>query len=193
MIFIESVMVDEGVLEADFHCNIKKCKGACCVEGDFGAPLEQSELEVVESIGEQIKQMLPQESKEIISGSSSVHYFSKEKMWGTALRSDGSCVFAIKDSVGIVHCGMEQAYYQGKTTFKKPVSCELYPIRVEHNEENGLTTLLYDQWDICQPACTYGERRSVKVFEFLERALIRKFGEEFYRRLKAYAQQRNRK
>ncbi len=191
MIFIESVLVDEAILGVDFHCNIKRCKGACCVEGDFGAPLEEDEIAIVEEIGEQIKDMLPKESREIIKNKSSSYYYEKEKFWGTSLRKNGACIFAVEDKMGIVHCAMEQAYYQGKTSFKKPVSCELYPIRVEKNKENGLQTLVYDEWSICSPACEYGKNRNVKVFEFLERALIRKFGQEFFDKLKAYAEARN--
>ena len=188
MILIQEILVSETVIQEDFACNLSACKGACCVEGDYGAPLTDKEVVILGQMLEEIFPYLPPKSREVIRNNG----FSKPQEEGdgveTELMADGACVFMGRDELGITYCGIEKAYYAGDITFKKPVSCHLYPIRVNKNKFTGFEAMNYDQWDICSPACTNGKKKGVKVFEFAKDAIIRKYGEAFYEELSAAAE-----
>ena len=112
--------------------------------------------------------------------------YSKEPFKGTELMEDGACVFMTKNELGISSCAFEQAYYEGKTDFKKPISCHLYPIRRTVNDVQGFEALNYDEWDICQAACAQGEKEQIPLYQFAKDSLIRLYGEEFFNILDQY-------
>lgn len=188
MIIIENALVSEDVLEKNFICDIDKCKGACCIEGDAGAPLNQDELEIIKSQFENIKPYL---SEAALLDIEKRGFYEKDKDGDlvTTCQPDGLCNFATIDKQGILACGMEQAYLDGKTTYKKPISCHLYPIRI--SQVGQYEALNYHRWDICKAACALGEQHKTPVYAFLKDALVRKFGEEWYKTLDEIAKDWN--
>ncbi len=185
MIIIQEKIVSTQLFKKSFICNLSKCKGACCWEGDFGAPLEQDEIEAIRDSYEVIKEYLPAANREYIDTNGLTVYYKGMDAEGTMLMPDNSCVFMNKDHNGIAVCGIEQAHRDGKTEFKKPISCHLYPIRVSKNEKTNFEALNYDVWDICSPACQLGEEMKMPVYQFLKEAIIRKYGEAFYEEMDA--------
>lgn len=182
MFLIEDVLINEEVYQKNFICNIQKCKGACCWEGDYGAPLEENEIDILEKEYESIKPYLDEEGIDHIDKHGIYEYIKDLKKNATTLLSDGRCAFLNIDN-GIAKCGIEKAHEAGKSSLKKPISCHLYPIRIENNNENGFEVLKYDQWDICSAACDLGNENQVRIYQFLKEALIRKYGIDFYNQL----------
>ncbi len=166
--------------EEHFVCDLAKCKGACCVEGDLGAPLEEDELDKVEEAVEMVKEYLPKESLEVLEKEGG-YILDEEGDFSTTTINGRECVFAYRDEKDILKCSIEQAWKDGKTDFRKPVSCHLYPIRI--TKLHGYDALNYDQWEICSPACDLGEQLKVPVYKFLEEALVRKYGREWFDKL----------
>ena len=186
MLIIQEVLVSDAVVEEQFLCNLSACKGACCVEGDSGAPLEEEELQILEDIYNDVKPFLTEVGQATIEEKGKYQYYKEAEEMGTILQPDGACAFVIKEN-GITKCGIEKAYLEGKTDFKKPIPCHLYPIRVEAKEELEFQAMNYDKWDICSAACTLGKKEQLPVYRFLKEAIIRKYGEEFYEELDAAA------
>ena len=185
MLMIDNVLISDEVLESKFICALDKCKGACCYEGDFGAPLADGEKQILDAIYIKIKPYLNPESNAQIEQNGLYKYYREARSWGTSLMPDGACVFMTKDSNNIAACGIEKAYKDGVTDFQKPISCHLYPIRVKENKEQGFTAVNYDKWDICKAGCKLGESEKMPLYRFVKDALIRKFGIEFYMQLEA--------
>lgn len=185
MIIIQDVIVSEDVTEKHFVCNLQACKGACCWEGDWGAPLEKAELQTLEHIYEDIKPFLSQAGIDVIEKEGFFLYYDEPKEYGTPLLDNGACAYMTYNETGIAQCGIEQAHKAGKTDFKKPISCHLYPIRVKENPQQGFESLQYDDWEICSAACSLGKKEQVPVYEFVKEAIIRKYGNEFYEALDA--------
>lgn len=183
LIAIDNILVSDEVLEKKFICNLKKCKGACCKAGDFGAPLNQEEVDIVHEIYPKIKGYLTKEGIKRIEESGLTKKYRKDQFVGTNLLDDGSCVFLNTNELGILECMFEKSFNEGNSNFKKPISCHLYPIRVIENPEVQLTAVNYDEWEICAPACELGEKENVPLYQFLKEALIRKFGQSFYEQL----------
>jgi hypothetical protein len=181
MILIDNILISDEIIEEYFVCQVSLCKGACCWEGDYGAPLKTKEIEKITEIMDKIKPYLSEKSIESLRIDSFHKTYSETGFEGTKLHEDGSCVFMTKGEAGIAQCGFEQAYNDGKTDFKKPISCHLYPIRIK--EQAGIETMNYDRWDICSAACSAGKKQKLPLFKFSKDALIRKYGEEFYEAL----------
>jgi hypothetical protein len=180
MISIDKVLISDDLADEHFVCDLTKCKGACCVEGDVGAPLLQSELQILEQEYDNFKDYLQEEGKKNIE-EKGLYQQDEETEWVTPLMEDGACAYSIKDTNGTIHCGIEKAYLEGKTSFKKPISCHLYPARIK--ELSNYTAVNYDRWHICSPACSLGQELKVKVYQFLKEPLIRRFGEDFYQEM----------
>lgn len=187
MILIQDILISDDLIEEQFLCNLKACKGACCWEGDWGAPLEAEELQTLENIYEAVRPFLSEEGIAAIEQKGLFTWFDDPKQYGTSLQPNGACAFMIRDVNGIAKCGIEQAWLDGKTSFRKPISCHLYPVRVKKNEENGFEALNYDRWDICSAACELGKREKLPVYRFVREALIRRYGPDFYNELEAAA------
>ena len=188
MVIVDKVLISDAVLTADFACNISACKGACCWEGDFGAPLENAERELLESVYPEIKEVLSPEGREVIEQEGTSVYFKGNGKFGTPLLSNGACAYLTFEQGGVARCGIERAHEQGLTDFLKPVSCHLYPIRVERQSRTGYEVMNYDRWDICAAACQRGEQEKIPLYRFVREALVRRFGEEFYEQLEGAAQ-----
>ncbi len=177
LIEIEDKVVSTQIFERKFVCDLNACKGACCIEGDSGAPLTFEEISILEDDLESIKPYMRPEGVAAVE-KTGVFYMDQENDAVTTLINEKECAFVYLDDVGITKCSIEQAYKDGKTEFKKPISCHLYPIRVK--EFQGFTALNYSSWDICSPACACGEELNVPVYKFLKEPLIRAFGQVFF-------------
>jgi hypothetical protein len=174
---IKDKVVSTQIFEHKFICDLQACKGACCIAGDSGAPLTLDEISILENDIEAIKPYMRQEGIDVIK-SHGVFYMDQENDTVTSLVNEKECAFVYFDDQGITKCSIERAHKEGKTTFKKPISCHLYPIRVKQFE--NFTALNYSSWDICAPACACGEQLNVPVFRFLKEPLIRAFGPLFF-------------
>lgn len=185
MLLIQDKIVDRDILQQSFACQLDACKGACCWEGDFGAPLEDDEITTLDDDQDQIKAFLTDEGNQRIEAVGTHVYYEEDKMMGTPLLDNGACAFMTKNDDGIACCGIELAHSKGATKLKKPISCHLYPIRVEKDHLTNFEHLRYDRWDICSAACTNGQAQAIRVFEFAKDALVRKYGLEWYDELVA--------
>ena len=183
MIAIDNVLVSDLVVERQFVCDLLKCKGGCCEDGDAGAPLEKEELEILNSIYETVKPYLTKEGIRWIERHGR-YVYDREFGWVTPTIEGKMCVYGFRDENGVIKCGIEQAYRDGKLDFKKPISCHLYPIISERGKKNDYDRVNYEPREkLCNPACAFGKKLKVPVYEFLKEPLIRKYGEDFYNAL----------
>ncbi len=186
MFQLGNTLISEDILEQDFVCNLQACKGACCVEGEAGAPLEDSETATLDNIYEQVKPFLRPEGVAAIE-SQGTFIKGKDGEWETPLVENKECAYTIFSPQGIAKCGLEKAYEAGATSWNKPISCHLYPVRVK--EYSKLTAVNYHKWQICSPACKLGKSLQVPVYKFVKDALIRKFGKIWYKELETVARE----
>lgn len=183
MIAIDNVLVSDDVAQAQFVCDLIKCKGGCCEDGDAGAPLEKDELDIINDIYETVKPYLTEEGIRQIEKQGRYEY-NKDFGWVTPTIRGRMCVYGFKDSHGIIKCGIEQAYRDGKVKFKKPISCHLYPIIVNKGKKGDFDRVNYEPREkLCNPACVQGKKLKVPVYQFLKEPLIRQFGAAFYEAL----------
>lgn len=178
MIEHRGTLISEDLFEKRFVCDLNACKGACCEQGDSGAPITAEEAAEIAKHYEAIKPYMTARGKKAV-----------EKQGYSVVDMDGElvtplvaeyqeCAFAKKDKQGIWKCGIEQAYRNGEVPVHKPLSCHLYPIRVTKTKYHD--ALNYDTWAVCKPACTCGAKLDVPVFRFLKDPLIRAYGKEWY-------------
>lgn len=184
MILIEEILVSDEIFEEQFACNLSACKGACCWEGDYGAPLEDPEVHQLEALYPKIAPYMSPVGREIVEKEGVAIIYKDNNEFGTPLVANGPCAYMVVGNDGVAKCAIEAAYRDGAIDFLKPISCHLYPIRVMSNKKTGFEALNYDRWDICSAACTKGEREKISVFEFTREALIRKYGMAFYQEAK---------
>ena len=188
MLIIKNILVSDDLLEEQFMCNLNACKGACCWEGDWGAPLEQDELDILNKIYRTIKPYLGKEGRKVISEKGKYTFYEEPGEFGTPLLENGACAYMTYDLNGVAQCGIEKAYKDGVIDFRKPISCHLYPIRVNSEKDLHFEALNYDRWDICSAACEKGKEFKMPVFRFAKDAIIRKYGIDFYEELEAAAE-----
>ncbi|MBL7765312.1 MAG: DUF3109 family protein [Chitinophagaceae bacterium] len=185
MIIIDDILISDAIIQEEFICNLQKCKGGCCVDGDAGAPLAKDELKKIKQVYKIIQSELSEEAQAEIDRTGA---YTMEEEFGyvTPAINGGICVYGYTDDQGIVKCLIEKAYYEGRTDFKKPISCHLYPIRITKTET--YTALNYEPREsLCKPGCALGKEKGVKVYEFLKEPLIRKYGGAFYEALDTIA------
>lgn len=177
MIQIDDKVISIDIFEEHFICDLPKCHGSCCVEGESGAPLEDDEVKILEEIYPIIKSRLPEKSQKIIEERGTWEIDSDgDKV--TPINNGRECVYVYFDEKKVAKCAIEKANRDGLIDFKKPISCHLYPIRVTKYKD--FQALNYHQWPICAPARVLGKEVGLPMFKFLREALIRKFGEAFY-------------
>ncbi|MBC7886489.1 MAG: DUF3109 family protein [Ferruginibacter sp.] len=187
MIVIDNKLVSDEIISEQFVCDLNKCKGGCCVDGDAGAPLSKDELEKLNEVCEAVLPYLAEENQiELLKQGRYV--YDKEFGWVTPTIQSKVCVYGITDKNGIVKCGIEQAYNDGKVNWKKPISCHLFPIRVKLSRNKQTEYVNYEpREDLCSAACVLGKKLKVPVYVFLKDALVRKYGAGFYETLEATA------
>lgn len=183
MLQIENTLISIDVVKEKFKCNIKKCKGLCCVHGDSGAPLEEYELNILKEIYPVIKPYLRAEGIRTIENDGK-YVIDKDKEFVTPIINGKECAYTIFED-GIAKCGIELAFVDKKTDFRKPLSCCLYPIRIK--KYNNFDAVNYDRWKICEPARVLGNRLNLPVFKFVDDALNIKYGKEWMKRLNKIA------
>ncbi len=185
MLAVGNTLVSEDIIEKKFVCDLNACKGACCVKGDYGAPLEEDELPIMDEIYQAVAPYLQEAGRKAIKKQGKYLLYEK-KEWVTPMIAGRECAYTIFDN-GVAKCGIEKAYFEGKITFRKPVSCHLYPVRI-NKMKNSVEAVNYDKWSICKPACKLGDSLKVPVYKFLKDSLIRKFGEAWYTELETVAE-----
>ena len=187
MIAIDHVLLSDKILSEQFVCDLSKCKGACCVDGDAGAPLDRKELQHIDEVFDAVLPYLNENSLDEIRKQGR-YVYNSEYGWVTPTIESKICVYGIVDNNGIVKCGIEQAYLDGKVKWKKPISCHLFPIIVKKSKDGVTEFANYEpREDHCKAACSLGKQLKVPVYEFLKEPLVRKFGTEFYDALEATA------
>lgn len=189
MFQLKKTIVSEEILQREFVCNLSACKGACCVDGEAGAPLEDKELELLKKGFESVKGFLRKEGLEAIE-KQGLYTTNELGEHETPLIAGKDCAYVIYDEKGKALCGIEEAHNQGAIDFKKPISCHLYPVRIRQYSE--FAAVNYHQWEICDEACVLGKELQVPIYVFVKEALIRKFGEEWYGELEEIAKNVNR-
>jgi hypothetical protein len=183
MLQIKDTLISLDVIEKKFCCDLSICKGVCCVQGDSGAPLTDDEIDIIEEEYENFKSYLRPEAISAID-SQGIWVIDVENDKVTPLINNKECAYVIFDG-DIAKCAIEKAYFDGKTKFRKPISCHLYPVRTKQYRD--FTAVNYDRWEICNPALRLGMHKGIYVYNFLEESLIRKFGEEWYSELRIAA------
>lgn len=189
MIVIDNILVSDEVTEKEFVCDLVKCKGGCCEEGDAGAPLETGELEIILEMYEKVKPYLTTASVKEIERKGK-YVYNREFGWVTPTLGDDKeiCVYGKRDEDGIIKCAFEQAYYDGVIPWKKPISCHLFPVIISKGKAGDYDRVNYEPREkLCNPACKLGKKLEVPVYEFLKEPLIRKYGEEFFNALQQAA------
>jgi hypothetical protein len=185
MILHENTLVSLDVLEEEFVCNLSQCKGACCVEGDSGAPLLAEEIGQIEANIEAVKPYMTPQALELLE-KKGFYETDQDGDLVTNCLNGRDCVFANIEN-GSYKCAIEKAYEKGESTYKKPISCHLYPVRVAQVGE--YEALNYNRWSVCSPACKLGAELKMPVYKFLKPALIRKYGEDWYAQLELIAEE----
>jgi hypothetical protein len=184
MVEIGRTIVSRDIFEQHFLCDILKCKGACCVEGDSGAPLTKKEASQIKEEYYKFKSLLPRKHTEEV-----------EKQGHSVIDSDGDlvtplvnnrqCVYSYSNAHGILKCAIEKAHFMGNSKFRKPISCHLFPIRI--TEYKRFDAVNYQELDICKPGRACGESEKLPLYKFLKDPLIKKYGTEWYKQLEIAA------
>lgn len=178
MIEHRGTLISEDLFEERFVCDLNACKGACCVQGDSGAPLEPEEAEQLKKLWPKIKPYIPKTGQDAVAEYGTSVIDDDGDLVTPLVEGKKECAFTVFDEKGTALCGVEMAWKDGKIPFQKPISCHLYPIRVAKLKfHEGLN---YDRWPICKPACTCGAKLNVPVYRFLKDALVRAYGQEWY-------------
>lgn len=185
MFQLGKTIVSEDIIKKDFLCNLSACKGACCIDGDAGAPLEKDEVAILKDIYPKVKPFLRPEGIAAIN-KQGTSVTTEDGELETPLIHGADCAYVIFDKNKVALCGIEEAYNQGEISWKKPISCHLYPIRVrDYTEFSGVN---YHKWQICDDACALGKELQVPIYKFVKEALVRKFGIDWYEELEKVAE-----
>jgi Protein of unknown function (DUF3109) len=187
LIAINNILVSDEVVSEQFVCDLNKCKGGCCEDGDSGAPLANEELENLRDFIEEIKPYLTEEGLKVLE-KEGLYKYDQEFGWVTPTISGKMCAYGFRDQSGIIKCGIEQAYLDKKISWKKPISCHLFPVKITRSKRRDQEYVNYEpREDLCKAACKLGKQLKVPVYIFLKEALIRKYGPDFYSMLEATA------
>lgn len=186
MIQIDDTIISFDVFKEKFLCNLDACKGECCIEGEAGAPLEEEEVEQLKKVLPVIWEDLSSEAQAVIE-KQGVCYKDEDGDLVTSIVNGKDCVFTCYDEKGCCYCAIEKAYRERKVDFYKPVSCHLYPIRVQKYSE--FKAVNYHRWSVCKAAVLLGEKEDMPIYKFLKEPLVRKFGEDWYTELEIAAEE----
>ena len=190
MVEIGRTIISRDIFEEHFLCDLLKCKGACCEEGDSGAPLTNEEAEIIEREYDNFKEYLPGKHKHEIE-KQGFSVIDSDGDLVTPLLNNRQCVYTFADEKGILKCAIEKAFFDGKTSFRKPVSCHLFPIRI--TEYKRYDAVNYQELAICIPGKECGKSAKLPLYKFLKEPLIRKYGEEWYEEVEVAAEYLNEK
>ena len=177
MIEIQKTLISDDIFEEKFICDLCKCKGQCCVDGESGAPITAEEVGEINEILPEIWDDLSPKAQEVINNQG-IAYIDYDGELVTSIIKGEECVFTFFDENGVVKCAIDNAYREGRINVEKPISCHLYPIRL--TEYKDFTAINYHRWSICEPAIDLGRKNGVPLYKFLKEPVIRKFGEDWY-------------
>ncbi len=183
---IDNVLVSSDIITEKFCCDLSKCRGICCVEGDAGAPVTLDEIAGIEDTLDTVWGDMSAQAQAVVD-QQGVAYTDRDGDLVTSIVGGKDCVFTCYDDNGCCLCALERAYRQNRSKFVKPISCALYPIR-EKRFESGMVALNYNRWDVCSDAVVKGKELNLPVYRFLEAPLVRRFGQEWYDELCAVAE-----
>jgi hypothetical protein len=186
MIAIDNTLISEDILEKKFVCDLNACKGACCVAGDSGAPLDKDELEILDKIYPLVKPYMVPKGIKAVEKKGSYVIDSDGDHTTTLVSAGAECAFVFFDENKIAKCAIEKAWLEKKIDWQKPISCHLYPIRI--SKYKTYEAVNYSKWNVCKPACACGEKLDVPVYKFLKQPLIRKYGKDWFKQLEKSAQ-----
>ncbi len=184
MIKIGDTIISDDIIERHFVCNLEKCKGACCVEGDAGAPVETEEIDILNEYIEKIKPYMTEAGKAVIE-KEGVYDYDTDGTLVTPLVNGAECAYVVLEN-GVTYCAIEKAFNEGVIDYRKPISCHLYPIRIV--EYAMYDALNYHKWPICSDACAFGDELKVPIYKFAKPALLRKYGPDWYTELESLAE-----
>jgi hypothetical protein len=188
LISIDSILISDDIVEEQFVCDLTQCKGGCCEDGDAGAPLTDEELDEVKQAFEKVMHLMPKDGLKEVERNG-LYRYDREFGWVTPTVDDKICAYGFRDAKGVIKCAFEEAYNQGLISWKKPISCHLYPIKRSKSRFSAHELLNYDPREgMCSPACSLGKSLKVPVYRFLKDALVRAYGTEFYDALDQVAQ-----
>lgn len=180
-------MVSDDVVSEQFVCDLNKCKGGCCEDGDSGAPLTSEELEYLRNHIDDIRPYVTTEGLKVLE-SEGFYKYDQEFGWVTPTIEGRMCAYGFRDKQGIIKCGIEKAYLDQKISWKKPISCHLFPVKISKSKRQNQEYVNYEpREDLCKAACNLGKQLKVPVYVFLKEALVRKYGSGFYSALEATA------
>ena len=183
---VSNILVSSDIINEQFCCDLDKCHGICCVEGDAGAPVTLDEIAGIEDSLDTVWGDMSASAQAVVD-KQGVAYTDREGDLVTSIVGGKDCVFTCYEN-GCCLCALERAYRQGKTSFIKPISCALYPIR-EKRINSDIVALNYNRWDVCRDAVKKGQELGLPVYRFLEGPLVRRFGKEWYDELCAVAEE----
>ncbi|MBS1636398.1 MAG: DUF3109 family protein [Bacteroidetes bacterium] len=186
MIAIDNTLISEDLLDKKFVCDLNACKGACCIEGDSGAPLDKEELEKLDGVLEKVKPYMTKKGIKAVEKYGTYVVDGDGDYTTTLVAAGKECAFVFFDEQKIAKCAIEQAYREGKVKWRKPISCYLYPVRITKHKTYDAVN--YHKWAICKPACECGKKLNVAVYKFLKEPLIEKYGKEWYKQLELAAE-----
>lgn len=186
MLQIQNTIVSLDILEQYFLCDLEKCLGECCIEGDAGAPITEEEHQILKKLLPIVWEDLTPAAKEVIN-EKGVAYIDEEGDLVTSIVNGKDCVFTTYGNNGMCFCALEKAFREKKSSFYKPISCHLYPARL--TEYPDFTAVNYHKWRICRCAEILGKNKNIRVYQFLKEPLIRRFGKEWYDELCLTAEQ----
>lgn len=177
MLEIQNTLVSLDLVERFFCCDLEKCLGQCCIDGDAGAPITDEERQKIEEILPEIWNDLLPQAQEVIR-EQGVSYVDEEGDLVTSIVNGQNCVFTTFGKDGMCLCAIEKAYREGRVDFLKPSSCHLYPVRL--TTYPSFTAVNYHRWKICKCAEVLGQKEGIRVYQFLRGPLIARFGQEWY-------------
>lgn len=177
MLQIQDTLVSLDLAERFFCCDLDACRGECCIEGDAGAPITREEFDRLKELVQEVKDDLMPQAREEIERRG-VGYIDEEGDLVTSIIDGRNCVFTCYAPGGKCICALEKAFREGRTDFRKPISCYLYPLRI--TEYSTFTAVNYHRWKICRPAEKLGRKLGLRLYQFLKEPLTERFGQEWY-------------
>ena len=181
MIAIDNTLISEDIIQKKFVCDLNACKGACCVQGESGAPLDEKETKILETVFPKVKPYMVEKGIKAVEKQGKFIIDSDGDFVTPLVGKEKECAYVFFDDSGVAKCAIEQAWLEKKIDWQKPISCHLYPVRITHYKNYDAVN--YHKWKVCKPACECGEKLSVPIYKFVKTALIRKYGDKWFKKL----------
>lgn len=188
MLIVGNVLVSEELIDKCFCCDISQCNGACCVDGDLGAPITPDEVAEIEDYYPDFQKYMTEEGVAVVEDGGTFVFTGGDSFDTPLMESNNACAYVCFED-GVAKCAIEKCFRNGEIPFRKPISCYLYPIRVSRVGEYD--ALNYDHWSICKTAVENGNRLKLPVYKFLKEPLIAKYGAEWFEELEEMVKLRN--